>query len=97
MILHYLSTSNSTNDGSFLVLVAQALTSNIGSTTIGELNNDGRVDITSSFKSSIDSAVDYIYIRFLNQHAALYVCFYLVEVQLMAGMAKLCSRAVNRC
>lgn len=96
----YLSTSNSTNDRGFLVLVAQALTSNVSSTTVGELNNDGGVDITSSLKSSIDGAVDYIYMSvYRNACGVSCICtrVYLVEVQLMAGMAKLCSRAVYIC
>ena len=54
----YLSTSNSTNDRSFLVLVAQTLTSNVSSTTVRELNDDGRLDVASGFKSSIDGAND---------------------------------------
>lgn len=52
----YLSTRNGTNDRGLLVLVAQTLSSNVRGTTIGELDDDGRLDITSSFKSSIDGA-----------------------------------------
>jgi hypothetical protein len=51
-----LSTSNSTDDRGFLVLVAQALTGKVSGTTVGELDDDGRLDVTGSFKSSIDGA-----------------------------------------
>lgn len=78
-----------------MVLVAQALTSNVSGTTVGELNNDGGVDVTSSLKSSVDGAVDYVSFRNACRVSCICTRVYLVEVQLMAGMAKLCSRAVN--
>lgn len=52
-----LSTSNSTENRGFLVLVINGLTGNKSSTTVGELNNDGRTILLGSFKSSIDSAI----------------------------------------
>jgi hypothetical protein len=55
-----LSTRNSTENRSFLVLVINGLTSNIGSTTVGELDNDRRLILLGGFKSSIDSTIKII-------------------------------------
>jgi hypothetical protein len=49
----YLSTSNGTNNGSFLVLVIQTFTSKESRTTLRELDDKRRLDVTSSFKSSV--------------------------------------------
>jgi hypothetical protein len=49
------STRDGTKDRGFLVLVVNGLTGNIGSTTVGELDDDGRLVLLGSFKSSIDS------------------------------------------
>lgn len=110
----YLSASDGTDDGSFLVLVAQALTSKVSRTAIGELDDDGRLDVTGSFKSSIDGAIDNggqkncKSVGWLDSRESpafslgqpvsnREACIYLVEVQLMAGIANLCSRANRDC
>lgn len=51
-----LSTSDGTNDGGLLVLVAQALTGEVGRATIGELDNDWGLDVACGFKCSVDGA-----------------------------------------
>jgi hypothetical protein len=52
-----LSTRDSTEDGSFLVLVINSLTSNEGSTTVGELDDDRRTVLLGSFEGSIDGTM----------------------------------------
>lgn len=109
------STRDGTKDRGFLVLVVNGLTGNIGSTTVGELDDDGRLVLLGSFKSSIDSTrnnklvwnVPFCFRRLREGKRMFFFFFnlstfvrhfhffflsqlsYLVEVQLMAGIAKL--------
>jgi hypothetical protein len=53
----YLGTSNSTNDRRFLVFVIQTFTGKKSRTALRELNDDWRLDVASSFKSSIYSTI----------------------------------------
>jgi hypothetical protein len=52
-----LSTRDSTENRSFLMLIINSLTSNESSTTVGELDNNRRLVLFGSFKSSIDSTI----------------------------------------
>lgn len=52
-----LGTGNSTKNRGFLVLVINGLTGNIGSTTVRELDDDGRSALLGSFESSVNSTI----------------------------------------
>jgi hypothetical protein len=49
-----LGTGDGTSDGSGLVLVVNALAGEVGSTTLRELEDDGRLGVTGSLESSDD-------------------------------------------
>jgi hypothetical protein len=49
-----MSTSDSTENRGLLTFVAQTLTSEVSSTTVGELDDDGRTKVASGFESCID-------------------------------------------
>lgn len=49
-----MSASDGTSDGSLLVLVVDTLTGEVSSTSLGDLDDDRRLDVTGSLEDGVD-------------------------------------------
>lgn len=49
-----MSASDGTSDGSLLVLVVDTLTGEVSGTSLGDLDDDGRLDVSGSLEDGVD-------------------------------------------